>query len=483
MPDTASVKEIWSATSKRPPMIVGMIDYGTCDIQNLQPCEESFVDGIRVIFKKQIMKEAMEYCRQVQELGYKVFSQLVSITSYNDDELLELVELVNDVKPYAVSMVDTYGILHPQDLLHYYEILDEHVDKSVQIGFHAHNNFQLAYANALAFVEKETERDIVVDGTLYGMGKSAGNAPIELLAMRLNEKFGTNYNIHPMMEAIEESVIDFYREAQWGYQPFFYLCGLNKCHPNYLTYLKEKENLSVSKIDTLLSRIEPEENKLLYKKSIIEDIYNEYMRNEADDSANYEKLAEMLRDKEVLLVGPGKNIYLQKKKVLSFIDEKHPVIISINYLPEDFKTDFVFVTNSKRYQQMTEELHREGNEKIRLIVTSNVECKDGVESYELNRAPLLEMQEEIKDNSFLMLLRVLKKAGVINVTCAGFDGYSKKEDNYFNPKMEYHFVKTATSYLNSHVREQIKNFRETMNINFITYTHYDEVEDDHEAVF
>lgn len=483
MPDTESVKGIWKTTSKRPPMIVGMIDYGTCDIENLQPCEESYVDGIRVIFKKHLMKEAMEYCRQVQKLGYKVFSQLVSITSYSDEELLQLVELVNDVKPYAVSMVDTYGILHPQDLLHYYEILDENVDKSVQIGFHAHNNFQLAYANALAFIEKETERDIVVDGTLYGMGKSAGNAPIELLAMRLNEKFGMHYNIHPMMEAIEESVLDFYREAQWGYQPFYYLCGLNKCHPNYLTYLQEKENLSVSKIDTLLSRIEPEENKLLYKRSIIEEIYDEYMKNESDDSENYEKLAKILCGREILLVGPGKNIHLQKKKVQAFIKEKAPLVISINYVPEEFKTDFVFVTNSKRYQQMTEDLHSEGNENIRLIVTSNVECKSGVESYELNRAPLLEMQEQIKDNSFLMLLRVLKKAGANNITCAGFDGYSKKEDNYFDPKMEYYFVKTATSYLNSHVREQIKIFRETMKINFITYTHYDELEDDHETVF
>lgn len=192
MPDTESVAQIWGKTSRRPPMVVGMIDFGTCRIENLQPCSESYLDGIRVIFKEQKMYEAMEYCAQVKKLGYKVFSQLVSVTSYTDEKLLEINKLVNKVEPYAVSMVDTYGLLHPEDLLHYYKILDKYVNENVQIGFHAHNNLQLAYANSLAFLEYEGKHDIVVDGTLYGMGKSAGNAPIELLAMRLNDKYNKN---------------------------------------------------------------------------------------------------------------------------------------------------------------------------------------------------------------------------------------------------------------------------------------------------
>ena len=54
---------------------------------------------------------------------------------------------------------------------------------------------QLAYANALTFIQKKVERDTVVDGTLHGMGKSAGNDPIELVANYMNEHFGKSYNI------------------------------------------------------------------------------------------------------------------------------------------------------------------------------------------------------------------------------------------------------------------------------------------------
>ena len=85
-PDTASVRKVYDSAKVRPEMVFAMIDYGTCDIRNIESCEDSFLDGIRVIFKKHRMVEAMEYSRQIKALGYKVCAQLVSITSYDDDE-------------------------------------------------------------------------------------------------------------------------------------------------------------------------------------------------------------------------------------------------------------------------------------------------------------------------------------------------------------------------------------------------------------
>lgn len=283
MPDTASAEKIYGGLDRKNAMVVGMIDYGTCALENIQPCEESILDGIRVIFKKHLMHPAMEFCRQLKLLGYKVYSQLVSVTSYTDEELLELIGLVNDVKPYAVSMVDTYGLLYPADLLHIYDILDEKVDINVTIGFHGHNNLQLAYANSLTFIEKKRKHDIIVDGTLYGMGKNAGNTPLELIAMRLNDKFGGGYRVSPMLEAIEGTVLEFYAGEPWGYKESFYLCAKNRCHPNYFKYLAEKKNLSTSEIDVILADIEPDDKKLLYDKDVAEHMYQRYMDGKYSD--------------------------------------------------------------------------------------------------------------------------------------------------------------------------------------------------------
>lgn len=477
MPNTESVGRIFGNLNAKNAMVVGMIDYGTCGIENLQPCKDSYLDGIRVIFKQHVIEQALEYCCQVKELGYKVFAQLVSITTYSDEELIRAAELVNKAKPFAVSIVDTYGLLHPEDLLHYYEILDEYVDTDIQIGFHAHNNFQLAYANCLAFMGHKSRHDIVVDGTLFGMGKSAGNAPLELLGMRMNEKYGKSYNVDAMMECIEESIMSFYMKSPWGYKKFFYLCSMNECHPNYVTFFENKKNLSTSKIDMLLSQIAPEDKKLLYDKLVAEQVYQKYLDGDGSDFASKEALSNEIKGRKLLIVGPGKNIVLQKENVRRFIDKEHPYVISINYIPKVVDVDCVFVTNGKRYHDMTLDLKQERNQDVKLLATTNVECRGGAFDFVVNRAPLLEERERIIDNSFLMLVKLLRSIGIKELFCAGFDGYSDKEDNYCNPAMEYYFIKQEAPHLNRHMKERIAQFRMDMNIHFVTYSAYDVEED------
>ena len=478
-PDTASADRIYGGLDPKGAMVVGMIDYGTCDIRNLAPCEQSCLDGIRVIFKKGKMKPAMEFCRQVKALGYKVFSQLVSVTSYSDDELLELIGLVNDVKPFAVSMVDTYGLLDSERLLHLYEILDRHVLPEIGIGFHAHNNFQLGYANALAFLKYNgrEDRSLVVDGTLFGMGKSAGNAPIELVAMALNERYGGHYEVDALLEAIQESVMDFYRKTPWGYKMFFYLTARNKCHPNYLTDFEKEENLSVSMVDRLLSTIEPEEKKLLYDKAVGKAYYDRFVAEAVDEGDAVNRFLDFVGDRKLLLIGPGKNIGLQAEKVRDFVKENAPAVISINYLPDVTPVDCVFITNPKRYHDMTLPLREERFAAVRTLATTNVTCRNGSFDFVINRAPLLEKDEKIIDNSFLMLIKFLNRIGVKEVFCAGFDGYSDRESNYNNPAMEYAFVQREAFSLNRHMKQSIAEYRRSMDIHFVTYSAYDAEED------
>ena len=119
-PDTESIGRTYGKLSKGKSLIVGMIDFGTCGIEHIQPQAECYLDGIRVIFKKHRMDEAIAFCRQIKDLGYKVFVQAVSITSYDDDELKRLTGLVNELEPYAFSLVDTYGLLHKGQLMHYF---------------------------------------------------------------------------------------------------------------------------------------------------------------------------------------------------------------------------------------------------------------------------------------------------------------------------------------------------------------------------
>lgn len=476
MPDSASVEEIFGKNNKGNAIIVAMIDYGTCSIENLQPCSESYLDGIRVIFKKHIMYEAIEFCRQVKSLGYKVFTQAVSITSYNDEELLELVSLVNDLSPYALSLVDTYGLLHQDNLNHIVDVFDEHLDPEICIGYHAHNNFQLGYSNCIEILNKSLNRTVLVDASLYGMGKSAGNAPIELVSAYMNTHHNKCYDIHQMLEAIETSIMDIYYKVPWGYNLFYYIAAVNRCHPNYVSYLMNKRTLSIKSINLVLDIIEPEK-KLLYDKSYIEELYIKYQTKECDDREALRRLATELQGTDVLLIGPGKSVIQAEGKIKDYIANYRPVVIPVNFVPGGYEPSYIFITNSKRYTQMASKFNELAS--VKTIATSNITKTSGEFSFVLNYSALIDTETEIPDNSLVMLLKTLKTIKVSSVQLAGFDGYSLSDINYFNTNMEYSFAKEKAQYLNGYVKNFLRNYMCEMNVAFLTKSFY---EDDYEKV-
>lgn len=471
MPDTDSVQKIYGRVDKQGAMVVGMIDYGTCGLDKLTPCKDSYLDGIRVIFKKHLMKEAIAFCEKVKKLGYKVFVQAVSITSYSDEELCELVKLVNRIKPYAVSVVDTYGLLHQDNLLHYLNILNTRVHPSIGIGYHSHNNFQLGYANCIEMLEMDADRTLIVDASLYGMGKSAGNTPIELIAMHLNTKFGKDYDINQMLEAIDGSIMKIYQRFPWGYNLFYYLAASNNCHPNYVQFLMDKHMLSIKSINEILSEIEPEK-KLMYDQGYIERLYTYYQCTEIDDKEDLRRLEEAFRGKKILLVGPGASLKKESEKIEKFIDENRPVIISINFIPEAFGADYVFLSNVRRYIGLNNALKDEKNRSTKVIATSNVTKIKGHFPYTLNSRWLLDLEGKVLDHSFIMLLRAMMKVNVRQVYCAGLDGYSEKGENYFKPDMEYWFTKREVATFNGYVMKCLQEFRSRLEVDFVTTSLY-----------
>ena len=474
MPDTRSADLIYGHLDKGNTTIVAMIDYGTCGIEHLAPCSESFIDGIRIIFKKHVMREAIDYCRKVKKLGYRVFVQAVSITSYSDREMLDLIDLVNDLKPYALSIVDTYGLLHQDNLLHYFRILNHNLDREIAIGYHSHNNFQLAYSNSIEVIREPADRTVLIDASLYGMGKSAGNLPIELISMYMNTNCGKSYNTSQMLEAIDINIMPFFQKSPWGYNLFYYISASNNCHPSYVRFLMDKLTLSLKSLGEILAGIEPEK-KLLYDKDYIEALYRNYQSLECSDEADLEALSGLWRGRSLLLLGPGKNVELQKDRILAHIEKQNPIVISVNYIPEDIAIDYAFLSNSRRYVQLNNRLleaAQESKKPIRVIATSNVANVKDHFDYTLNYNSLIDPEAEIIDNSFVMLLNVLVRAGIRNAACAGFDGYHYHGDNYFSADMDYQIAREKSLGINQYVIGTLERLKGTLELEFITDSCY-----------
>lgn len=477
-PDTDSVAKIFSSIKKnKHTLFLSMIDFGTCKIENIKPAKDSFIDGIRVIFKQGKMHEALAFCKQVKDLGYKVFTQLVSSTTYSDDAFNELIKLENDLKPYAVSIVDTYGLMDSKEAIHIYQKLDSGLDKSIRIGFHAHNNLQLAFSNCCSIFNLNTDRKTLFDGTLFGMGKSAGNCPTELLVDLLNENAKKKYIKNEILEAIVNEILPYNNNIKWGYSLKFYLAASNKVHPNYVSNLFAMRTLSISDTNNILGELKGEK-ALLFDKNYLEEVYKKYYINYLSDTDSVSKISNLLFTHNILLLGPGHSLAGEKSKIESCIRKKHPIIISLNMLYKDIKPDFIFVTNPQRYSQLITDFEYIKKNKIKLILTSNCKPLNNNVDFVVDFSTYISKDSPVFDNSLVILLNLMKRCFAKDVFLAGFDGYNTTtHDDYFNPDMAHPEIYSLSNSLNNYVSNFIQNLRSNMNISFVTTSFYDSTND------
>ena len=113
-----------------------LADYSRFSMENLDDCSPDSIDAVRECFFKHERFDAIEACKEIKRKGYKVFVQPVDILGYSDIELVELLERVNDVEPYCLSIVDTFGSMYQEDLHRVFEIINHNLIPGCRIGFH-----------------------------------------------------------------------------------------------------------------------------------------------------------------------------------------------------------------------------------------------------------------------------------------------------------------------------------------------------------
>lgn len=457
---------------KKAEMLVSIIDYGSCSLDRICPQAESVIDGIRITFKKNQLDEAVEFCKSVAAKGYKVFMQPVSITDYSDSDVIRLVEKANEVHPFALYIVDTYGFMHKHDLMRYWLLMNSTLAEDVCIGYHAHNNFQLAYANAIELMEINTKRTVIIDSSAFGMGKGAGNANTELIALYLNENFNHDYDISQILEIIDTYIEKERERNYWGYSLLYYLAASNDCHHNYVRYLINKKTLSVKSINELLASIAPE-RKTRYDQNYIEELYQEYQGRNHSSAADLEALRQVLSGKKILALGPGKSISVQRSVIDEYIAQNDPVVISVNHISPIEKVDYLFISNVKRYEQASSEI---GGSALssRVIITSNITPARLGADFIVDFTQLVCTDDSLNyDNSMLMLIKLLCDMNAEHIALAGFDGYGAGAENYFKPDLEFS-SRDAEQFgeKNRAVSEKLGELRSRIGIDFITESKY-----------
>lgn len=453
-------------TDRKHSMFVAMACYGEYDLSQLSPYDGSSVDGIRVTFHYNEIEEALEYCREIQKKGYKVFVQPVGTTSYTDEQLIALIQKVNEMRPYSFYLVDTLGLMHKDEVLRFYYLINHNLAKGINIGFHSHNNLQLSFSNCQALASVEGDRTISLDSSVNGMGRGAGNLNTELIANYLNDHCGTNYEIEPLLEVVDEHILKIKEKHEWGYSVPYYLAAINGCHPNYASYLSGKNTLNVKSISTILHMIEPEKRSLFDKK-VAEEKYLEFQAHEIDDTAAITQLKAAIEGHNVLLLAPGASLKENVEKILTIAQERNCVIVGVTFVPNFIDCDYIFLSNLKRYKTTFNPTHKQ----INLIHTSNIEVEE-VDKIKVNYSSLLNSNDTIKDNSSLMFLNMLLKCAPARVMIAGMDGYAVTNANYYQDHLSMKHNSEQALALNEAISKRLEQLGTQLDIEFITPTLY-----------
>ena len=252
-------------------MYLGLYIGPDTDVDKIPDWNPSLVKGIRVILRYSELRKSLEYCAALAKKGYTMFVQPMLTMRYTKEDLDLVFGMTNDMGAYACYFVDSYGYMQPHDIERLFHAFDEGLNKDVKIGFHAHNNMNLAFSNVISFLNLDTDRELLIDSCATGMGQGAGNLQTELVVPYLNEHFGKHYNYEPILEVCEILDNEMIPANLWGYSVTRLLPAVYKTAYKYALVMRNKYHLSFKQMNKIL-RDMPDDMRNRYTKESLEQL-------------------------------------------------------------------------------------------------------------------------------------------------------------------------------------------------------------------
>lgn len=205
-----------------------MADVGRTDLEHdILDRQDSVIDLVRVATYINTIPAAIDMAEYCKSKGYETSINIMAVSTSSDKDIAQALELIGKSSVDMIYIVDSYGSMYPEqirELAEMYTSVGEKYDK--QIGMHAHNNQQMAFANTI----EATARGVsLLDATMSGMGRGAGNCAMEaLLGFLKNPK----YKLNPILKFIQDDMLKLKKDGLvWGYDIPYLLTGMLNLHP------------------------------------------------------------------------------------------------------------------------------------------------------------------------------------------------------------------------------------------------------------
>ena len=325
--------------------------------ESFQNASQSRVDIVRVATDMNEALQVQDIVSHLKQNGYKVCINLMKISESNDLEIQKTVAKLNEWENTAdvLYIADSFGNLDPLRTGELIKIVASFWDN--EIGFHAHNNQGKALLNTIAaFRNKATW----LDSTIQGMGRGAGNAATESLMMEINEinsksnKYDSMYDPKAIFPLVVEEFEILKQEYGWGHSLLYEVSSRFSVHPTYIQEILYKKNKYTT--DQILRSLETlvTTNSTIYTKEIAESLLENKEIVEGDWNATG-----WLEDKDVIIIGAGKEAAKNATQLESFAVRKKAVILSLNInyaISQDLIDAYVIVNRIRFITELNKEI-------------------------------------------------------------------------------------------------------------------------------
>ncbi|PKM99321.1 MAG: nucleoid-structuring protein H-NS [Elusimicrobia bacterium HGW-Elusimicrobia-2] len=232
--DDEDIKRVTDGIESKSKISV-MVDVGRVDMEEVKPASESPVDMVRVASYVKDIDKAIFLANDFADKGYETTINIMAISRDQGPELDEALRQIQaESKVIAVYIVDSFGALYQEQVEYLVKKYQTYL-KGKEVGFHGHNNQQLAFGNTIEAIIHNAN---FLDGTVYGIGRAAGNCPLELLIGFLkNPKF----NIRPVLDLISKEFIPLREKIEWGYIIPYAIAGMTNQHPKAAMALRNSD--------------------------------------------------------------------------------------------------------------------------------------------------------------------------------------------------------------------------------------------------
>jgi len=436
---------------------VVMINLGDYNIDNLPRRNETNIDGIRLAFHKKDKNIALLEAKKIISLGYKLYFQPMVTKNYQDIEFLSLIKNANELGVYAFYIVDSFGSMTLKEFQRYMILADNNLDNRISLGYHSHNNMQLAFSNAVNMCNTKFSRDIIIDSSIYGIGRGAGNLNTELIADYLNKVSNSNYEILPLLEIIDEFLNSLMLKNPWGFSLAQYLSASFNCHPNYATYLINKNTKHIVGVRNILDKL-PIEKRNSFDEKYIEKLY---INSLLEEKVSINETLKFPKESKILLVASGKSIDEYMELISKKINDNNYIVIALNHKPP-FECDYYFFSNQKRYNEFNTLLSGKN-----VVVSSNILISSEVYGV-VDIKKLAFINEMFISNVAITMINYLICQDIKQVDIVGLDGYSLNNYNYNYNELNIVTDKNALQEENILLAKALNILNKKIDIEFLT---------------